>query len=64
MNGKTIVIRCRVKTCGSVIVLDRDDYLPTEWTCPACELDELDQFLAEVAEGKHLNPHPTPQETR
>jgi hypothetical protein len=35
--------------CGTEITFRRDDFLPQgDWQCPACDLAQLDQFVAQM----------------
>jgi hypothetical protein len=41
--------------CGTTIVFRRDDFLPrSPWTCEACLLAQLDQFMEESATVEEL----------
>jgi hypothetical protein len=45
-----ITFRCRTPQCPNWISFHSDDYLPKDWTCPACLVALEDQMLDDLAQ--------------
>jgi len=59
----TITYRCRTEHCRSVLMLSTDDYLPPDWTCPACADAELAQQVYALSLSLTSDTHPLQEQT-